>query len=87
MVKRLWSVREIHLQVLPRGVVRPGVGVGARRREALVAEGLPDEKGRGGRRNGDVSAYLESLSVAGPVAVGLCATAGIQGPHVIPILK
>jgi len=63
------------------------MGIAAGGSEALVAEGLPDEKGRGGHRNGDVSAYLESLSVAGPVAVGLCATAGIQGPHVIPILK
>ena len=37
----------LHPQILPGGVVRPGVGIAARGGQALVAQGLLHEVGRG----------------------------------------
>ena len=40
-----WTL--LHFQILPRRVIRPGMGVAAGGGEALVAEGLLHEVGRG----------------------------------------
>ena len=63
-----------HPQVLPRGVIRPGVGVAAGGGEALVAEGLLDEVGRGAAVEG-----VRGVGMPEPVRGDVFFDAGVAG--------
>ena len=64
----------LHPQILARGVIRPGVSVAAGGSEALVAEGLLDEVGRGAAVEG-----VRGVGVPKPVRRDVFFDAGAPG--------